>query len=109
MRDTKISEIHGSALEMLGRDFSKKDKVLSVAIKKGNLEFHEEYRSDMYFLCKFHMGCFGVNKKGALPPKFKISVNDCEYNMELSVDEEHFSLIFRENKLPNDYISLIVT
>lgn len=108
VKDKKISEIHERALEVLANNFSKKNKVLLITMKKDNIHFHEEYTSDMYFICKFHAGCFGVNKKGQMPPKIKFSISECEYNIEFNVNEESFLLVLREKKTSTNYISITI-
>lgn len=111
MIDIKTADIHETALELLSDMFNKDNKTLKVEIKKNNISIYNEYKSDMFFLCKFHNATFGVNKRGQLPPKIKFTVDANDYNIELIMkgENEENIVIFYEKENPDNLILLKVT
>lgn len=101
-------DIHEIALDIFSRLFKQKDKVLEIDIKKDNIEIYNQYKNDMFFICKFHGATFGINEKGKLPSKIKFTVDASDYNIELNMkgENEENTVIFSERRNRSNYISL---
>lgn len=104
----KGSSIHELILDMISNSFDDKENALRLKIKKGDVELCNEYKSEVFFLCKFCGSTFGINKRGKMPPLVKFTVDSENYHVDFQMNEGKKEVIFKEKINENNFISLEV-
>lgn len=100
--------IHELILDMLSNMFHNEGKVLLLKVKKDDLELHNEYESENFFLCKFCGSTFGVNEKEKMPPVVKFTVDSELYHIDFQMNSNRKEVVFKEKDNEENFISVEV-
>lgn len=106
--NNKKKLIYETALETLSELFRQDGTTLIAEIRKDSIVLENEYKSTVFFLCKFHGTTFGINRKGEMPPKVKFSADPNYYDIEFNIKDGEGSVLFKEKDNEENFIFLKV-
>lgn len=104
--ENRDREIHELILDMLSNTFSDNGRTLILKVKKDELEFYSEYKSEYFFLCKYCGSTFGINEKGKMPPKIKFTIDNLKYHVEFNSCHESQKVTFKEIRNSENFVSI---